>query len=346
MKKQIRIALVMLLLPVTQVLAEHLEFQAVEYQSYPQQIDFDGVVEAVNQATISAQTAGRVEEINFDVDDFVPKGSVIMRLRDKEQRSQYNAAQAALSEADAMLVKARAEHQRISELYDKKLVAKSALDQAVADLRSSEERRKAAVAKQRQAKEQLDYTIITAPYGGIVVARHIEVGEMAKVGQPLMTGFAIDDMRVTASVPQDYIELVRQNKTAQVVLEKPSYQLVESDEMTFYPYADPITHTFKVRVGIPGGLKGIYPGMMVKVAFTTGKQQLLAVDPHAVVHRSEVSAVYVVDGHKVSYRLVRLGKHLHDGRIEVLAGLHEGEQVALDPVQAGILLKRNGVGHK
>ncbi len=326
------------------IAASGLALQPLEYRSYPERIQFDGVVEAVKQATISAQTSGRVVEIHYDVDDFVPQGSVIMRLRDKEQRSQYTAATAALSEAEAILTKAKAEHKRTVDLYDKKLVAKSALDQAVADLKSSEQRYKAAEAKQRQAKEQLDYTVITAPYSGIVVARHIEPGEMANVGQPLMTGFAVDDMRVTASVPQDYIELVRKSERAQVIQEKPSYQLLESDEMTFYPYADPQTHSFKVRVGLPSGLEGVYPGMMVKVAFATGEQRLLSVDPKAIVYRSEVSAVYVVEGNKVSYRQVRLGKRLEDGMVEVLAGLHEGEQVALDPVQAGILLKGHKVG--
>lgn len=321
---------------------ESLMLQVVEYKQYPERMMFNGVVEAVKQATISAQTSGRVTEINVDVDDFVSQGRVIMRLSDNEQRSGLDAAEAALLESEAIYEKSKSEHQRVKDLYEKKLLAKSALDQSIADLKSSEQRRKAAEAKYQQAKEQMSYTVINAPFSGIVVARHIELGEMANVGQPLMTGFAVDDMRVTASVPQNYIELVRQNQSAQVIIEKPYQQSLHSEAMTFYPYADPVTHTFKVRVGLPGGLKGVYPGMMVKVAFTTGKRDLLAIDPRAIVYRSEVSAVYVVEGDKVNYRQVRLGRQLIDGRTEVLAGLHEGEQVALNPVQAGILLKHPG----
>jgi len=321
------------------VAKESLALQLVDYQDYPEHMKFDGVVEAVKQATISAQTSGRVTEINVDVDDFVSQGSVIMRLSDNEQRSQLDAAEAAFHESEAIYTQAKSEHQRITDLYEKKLLAKSALDQSVAELKSSEQRRNAAEAKHLQAKEQMSYTVISAPFSGIVVARHIELGEVAKVGQPLMTGFAVDDMRVTASVPQDYIELVRQNQAAQVMLEKPNQQSLRSEVMTFYPYADPITHTFKVRVGLPGGLKGVYPGMMVKVAFITGNRSVLAIDPKAIVYRSEVSAVYVVDGNDIKYRQVRLGRKLQDGRTEVLAGLHAGEKVSLNPVQAGILLK-------
>jgi len=322
-----------------------LETALVGYQQRVVQVKFDGVVEAVNRATISAQTSGRVEEINFDVDDFVPKGSVIMRLRNEEQRAQLAAAEASLEEARAINTRSKAEHQRVKEVFAKKLVAKSALDQAVADLRASEERLKAAVARKEQAAEQLGYTVIRAPYSGIVVERHIEVGEVATVGKPLISGFAVDDMRVAATVPQDVIDQVRANHSARVVLDRPRLQQVESQEITFYPYADPATHTFKVRVGLPSGMEGVYPGMMTKVAFSLGDERKLLMDPRAVVSRSEVNGVYVVAGDTISYRQVRLGKRYDDGMVEVLAGVRADELVALDPVKAGIMLKATRAGN-
>ena len=61
-------------------------------------------------------------EVNFDVDDYVPEGSVVIRLRDEEQRSNLDAASAALSESNAYLDRAQAEHKRVADLYDKKLM--------------------------------------------------------------------------------------------------------------------------------------------------------------------------------------------------------------------------------
>ena len=87
--------------------------------------------------------------------------------------------------------------------------------------------------------------------------------------------------------------------------------------------------------------------MFVKAAFVVGKERQLLVDEAAVAHRSEVTAVYVVDSEgTISFRHIRAGRHLGDGMIEVLAGLDEGERVALDPVRAGIALKaqRSGKG--
>ena len=61
----------------------------------------DGRIEAVNEGTVAAQTSGRVAEILYDVNDFVPAGAVIIRLRSTEQHAGLLQAQAALSEATA-----------------------------------------------------------------------------------------------------------------------------------------------------------------------------------------------------------------------------------------------------
>ena len=87
--------------------------------------------------------------------------------------------------------------------------------------------------------------------------------------------------------------------------------------------------------------------MFAKAAFVVGEQSLLFVPRSAVVHRSEVTAVYVVDAQgRIGFRAVRAGRMVGD-QVAILAGLSEGEQVALDPVQAGTQLKeaqRAGAG--
>ena len=275
--------------------ASDLAVEEVTFRDYPHTIQFDGVLEAINQATISAQTTGRVLEVNFDVDDYVPEGSVVIRLRDEEQRSNLDAASAALSESNAYLDRAQAEHKRVADLYDKKLIAKSALDRAVADLKAAQQRRNAALAKQQQAREQLDYTVIKAPYAGIVVERLIEPGEMATPGRQLMTGIAVDDMRVTASVPQRFIERVRQNSRARIIVDEPDKQVLVSEKITFYPYADPATHTFTVRVELPKSGRNLYPGMMASVAFDIGTERLLTVAKDSVAQRSvQVGALFLI----------------------------------------------------
>jgi multidrug efflux pump subunit AcrA (membrane-fusion protein) len=108
--------------------------------------------------------------------------------------------------------------------------------------------------------------------------------------------------------------------------------------MTFFPVADARANTFRVRVNLPDGAATLYPGMFIKVGFVVGETRRLLVPAAAVVRRSELSAVYVIDGETVSLRQVRLGRR-YDASFEILAGLTEGEVVATDPVRARIWLK-------
>jgi len=287
----------------------------------PQLSIVDATIEAVQQATVSSQVSGRILEINFDVDDYVEKGQVIIRLRDKEQRAAMDAAQARYDEAQA-------EYTRVKEIYAKKLVAKAALDRAEAQL-------KATRAARDQAQEALDHTVIRAPYSGIVVKRLVEVGETARPGEPLMTGLSLEKLRAKVDLPQSLIYTVRQHKEAWAWVGPDRQTRVKAESLTISPFADPDSHTFLVRVNLPQGDHHIYPGMYTKVAFVTGQVTHLVIPVQAVAHRSEVTAVYVKDAKGgLSLRQVRLGDVLPDNQVEVLAGLSAGDNVVLDPVAA------------
>ncbi len=318
--------------------AAELASVTVQKQAVPQQRLFDGVIEAVNQSTVSAQTSGRVTEINFDVDDVVPKGAVILRIRDTEQRSRSQQSQAGLNEAEARYKEAEAEHSRIKEIYAQRLVAKSDLDRAEAAFNAAKARLEQAKARVRETQEQQGYTVIRAPYSGVLTKRFVELGESVTAGQPLVAGMSLEQLRAAVSVPQSFVKAMRAHGKATVEL--PGGERVNATSMRIFPYADENSHAVNVRVNLPVGDFGIYPGMFVKVGFVTGEQEGLLIPAVVVVHRSELTAVYVVnkDG-RVSFRQLRLGEVSGD-QVEVLAGLESGEKVARDPIAAGIALKQ------
>ena len=290
----------------------------------------DATIEAVHQSTVSAETSGRITEVLVDVDDYVEKGDVLVRFRDLEQRANLRVAEARASEAQSNF-------DRVKDLVERQLVPKAEFDKAEAAIKS-------ATASLDQAREQLEHTVVRAPYSGIVMARHVQPGETANPGKQLMTGLSLEQLRALAEVPQRHIDSVRQLSRARVILPTQDNLSVESDALTFSPYADPNSHTFRVRVDLPQGQYGVYPGMLVKVAFVVGEQQRLVVPASAVVHRSEVTAVYVLRDGNIQFRQVRTGRSLVDGMVEVFAGLDEGEQVALDPILAGVVLKNLRTG--
>ena len=310
------------------------------YEEAPRERVFDGTVEAVNRATVSAQTSGRVAEILYDVNDFVEAGAVIMRFTDVEQQAALRQATAALEEAEARFNEARQEHDRVANMFRNETVSRARFEQAQANRDAAAARLESARSALAAAEEQLDYTEVRAPYAGIVSARHVEVGELVSPGQALMSGLSLESLRVNVDVPQSMFGPIREIGRAYVHVDD---DRVAAESLTFSPVADPVTNTFRVRVNLPDASARLFPGMFVKVGFVVGETRRLLVPSDAVVRRSELSAVYVVDEDRVALRQVRLGRRYGDD-VEVLAGLDEGEFVALDPVEAGIYIKeRQGV---
>lgn len=298
----------------------------------PRERIWDGVVEAVNQATLSAQTRGRVLELPFDVNDYVEAGAVVVRFTDVEQRSGRRQAEAAVAAAQAAFDEAQADHARIAEVFERRLVARAQLDQATARRDAARAGLEAARAAMREAGEQVDYTVIKAPYSGILTERHVEVGESVQPGQPLVSGLSLDRLRVGVEVPQGDVLAIRAHGQAWLLLD--GGERLPADRVVVFPYADPDSHSFKVRVELPQARTGLHPGMTVKVAFMLGEGERLLLPADAVVRRSEITGVYVVgDDNAVRLRQLRLG-HRYGDQVEVLAGLAPGERVAADPAAA------------
>jgi len=330
---------VVLVMPMTVMADFPFLTQIVERQMLTQERIVDGRVEAVQRSTISAQTSGRVLEVLFDVDDFVEQGELVIRLSDTELRARVRQAEGQLSEARAREVEARSEFERIESIFERDLVSRAEFDRARASLESAQARLESARAAVAEAREQLGYAEVRAPYPGIVTDRHVEVGEAVSPGSPLLTGISLDRLRVEINVPQRVIDTLRRHREVEVVLD--NGHRIPAETLTIFPFADPATNTFRVRANLPelGEDIGLFPGMFVKTAIKLSEDDRLVVPSEAVVFRSEVVAVYVIDAEgRLGFRQIRVGRELPEG-FEVLAGLRAGERVALDPVHAGIHLK-------
>ena len=324
-------------------LASELETVVASTEQSPRLYRLDGIVEAVHKTTVSAQISGQVETILYDIDDYVEKGAIVIRLNDKQPAAKLKQAEAAFNEAQARLKEAEAEHARIEDVYAKQAVSKQAMDAAEASLKAAKAKHESARAGIAQAQENYAYTRIRAPYSGIMTERLIEVGETAQPGQKLMSGLSLEELRVNVDVPQSMINAVRDADV--VSIETPDGSLVPVSNKTVFPYAESASHTFRVRLDFNGENIKLFPGMFVKAVFEVGQREVLLVPTAAIVRRSEVTAVYVVSPQgKVSMRAIRMGQNLASGKTIVLAGLQHGEQVATDPIAAGLLLKQQNSG--
>lgn len=284
----------------------------------------EAVVEAVQQATVGAQLAGRVLEVRADAGQRVNKGDLLMRI---DAREAGEAARA----ADAQYKVAKLNYERHRQLKEQKFVSQAALDKAKADFDAAAANRGAAGASQSHAT-------IVAPMTGIVARRHAEAGDMAMPGMPLFTIYQPGGLRVTASVPQHRLAAMRGVGKARVEFPELG-KWVDATAVQLLPTVDATTHVSSVRVSLPP-LPEAVPGMFARVHFVTGRADKLTVPAAAVVRRGEVAAVYVLTAdQRLVLRQLRLGEAVGQGEIEVLAGLAAGDQVVTDPVKAAIQIR-------
>jgi RND family efflux transporter MFP subunit len=317
--------------------AEPLATAPVQLREVEQTYSVDGVVEATRQSTVSAQISGRVKAIYFDVGDRVSKGQIILRIDEREATQALAGSRAQLSQAEAALQNARLNYERSKQLFEQKFISQAALDKARSDYEMARAQAEASAAGAQQSALMQSYTAVVAPYGGVVAARMVEMGEMVTVGKPLMTGFDPSQLRVIASVPQHRLADI--GSRPDVSVEVPSLnRWIKAASVTVQPSADLRTHSTQVRVDLPSNLANVYPGMFVRTHFVVGKEKKLLIPASAVLRRSEVVAVYVVDDQGVPrLRQVRLGEANAQNEFEVLAGLNAGERVARDAVKAGMV---------
>jgi RND family efflux transporter MFP subunit len=313
----------------------------VEYRELERVATAEGVVEAVRQSTLAAQIAGRIVALPVKAGDVVRAGQVLVQIDARSAVQAEAASQSQVREAQANLANAKAKHERSQRLYEQKFISRAALDQAETEFLAAQAQAAAAIANAGQSATSKSFTTIVAPYAGVVAATEIEVGDMATIGRPLVTLFDPRELRVTATLPQSV--LAQANLDGPIRVEIPTLaRELTAQRVTVIPMADARTHTTRVRLDLPAAT-GLLPGQYARALFVVGRARALAIPQAAVLRRSEVTAVYVLDAKgRAQLRQVRLGEPAGNGLVEVLAGLTAGERVALEPVRAGIEASRTG----
>jgi len=331
----------------------------------PALLNASGYVTPRQRATIAAKITARVNEIFVDEGMQVEPGQVLARLDDSDARARLASASAereataaALGELRVNLENAERELRRVDALWDQRLVAEQARDQArmaVDGLRArlglAREQVTAADARVKVAQQDLDNCTVRAPFGGIVVSKDAQRGEMVSPvsagGGFTRTGIAtivdMGSLEIEVDVNESYIARVKAGQPVTAVLDAyPDWQ-VPAKVRTVIPTADRQKATVKVRATFDRLDPRILPDMGVKVTFLGDEPSAPAAAGRVLVPRTALqekdgaAAVFVHREGRVERRAVRLGQargHEH----EVIAGLADGDAV----VTTGVNELRDG----
>jgi RND family efflux transporter MFP subunit len=244
-----------------------------------------------------------------------------------------------VAQAQAELRNAQANFDRTRDLLAKGFISAAAMDAADSQLKSAQAGRDQANAAQKQSGLTQGFTRVTAPFDALVWQTSAEVGDLAFPGKALLTLYAPLPLRVVVQIPVSRSAQLRQDAAIEFAVpgKNGEAQWIRPSQVTRLPTADAVAQTVEWRLELPASAaSSVLPGQPIRVRFAAGQTQRLVIPNSAVLRRGELTAVYVVSGKGFALKAIRIGSD-HPGQgVEVLAGLTDSDQVALDPIRAGL----------
>lgn len=325
---------------------------------WPDVYEAGGVVRARHVAVLSARVVAPVLEVRVRAGDRVRRGQALVVLDGRELQAQSARAEAAAQGATLGLDATRAERQaaeaaltlaqvtydRVSGLAAKNSATTQELDQARAALAGAEARVAGARARVAEAEQGsaaaragreaavagVSYTTLTAPFDGLVSARHVDPGTLAAPGTPLLTIEDMDAFRLEARVDASHAQLVAPGATVEVQLDGAAGGAWQTALIAEVGNLDPGRHSFLVKADLASGLAQ-RSGQFGRMRVLGPAHPVLAVPAASIIRRGQVAFAFVADAGGVArLRMVSTGGVRGD-QIEILAGIDEGEHVVAEP---------------
>lgn len=307
--------------PATSVLSDapqaaiHAAVVEIRTSEAPVRVEVTGQVVPIFQAVLSSRIQGTIDELLVREGTQVVKGQTLVQLDNRD-------VQAELARATAEVENAQAHLDRMNTLHAQDAVSKQEMENAARTYKVAEANRKAALA-------QLSYTVVKAPFDGVITEKKVEAGEMASPGQPLLKMENPRQLRLEATVAEGDLKSVSRGDKIPVTIDALQGRALAGIVGQILPAGDPHTHTFTVKVDLPQA-PGLKTGMFGRFQLDKGMSTTILVPETAVIERGELTSVFAVGSDRIArLRWVKTGRRL-DQQVEILSGVNVGESVLLD----------------
>ncbi|MEX1063039.1 MAG: efflux RND transporter periplasmic adaptor subunit [Balneolaceae bacterium] len=292
------------------------ETVTVTPDSFDDYIRITGVVEAIEDATVSSESSGRIHTI-LERGESVEEGAIIANMDDRLLRSRFEAARTSFELADDTF-------NRLESLYEEEIISTQ-------DYRSAKAQRDQAGSQLEQAEKQLRDTHVEAPFRGRIEERFVRTGELVNPGMPVVRLVNTDTVRITAGVPERYSGQIVKGSPVTVRLRSYDGSVRESTISFAGNVIDSATRTFPVEIELPNVGGSIKPEMVVDLHVKRRTIENAVIVPRTSIVRDEDGIrVFIVkdeNDEKVA-ELVTVNTGPASGPvIEVTEGLQEGDEV-------------------
>lgn len=296
-----------------------------------------GHVKNNRESMVAAKVMGQVQRIDVKAGDEVRQGQTLMIIDSSDARARSRQAQGGLAQARAAQTIAKQMLDRFEKLKASDAASKAKYDQAVFDYQRATGAVLQAQGALSQARAYLSEATVRAPFAGRIIDKTIEEGEMANPGMPLLRIQSDSSLEfVTTLNTQDLSNLkLGQDVEVHLDAERGEPRVVTGKLAEIVPSSDMMTHSNLLRIDL-GDADWLRSGMFGRAFFelTKARSPTIRVPADRLIRRGQLAGVFVVDHDQhVRLRLVRAGRQIKDN-IEILSGLHEGDQMITSDNQA------------
>jgi RND family efflux transporter MFP subunit len=302
---------------VSSTLQTTIQAAVVEIQTSqtPIRVEVTGQVVAIFQAVLSSRIQGTIDTLFVREGTPVVRGQTLIQLDNRD-------VQAELARTAAEAENAKAQLDRMETLYRQDAVSKQEMENASRAYKVADANHKAVLA-------QLSYTVVKAPFDGVITGKMVEAGELASPGQPLLRMENPRQLRLEATVAEGDLKSISRGDKIPVLIDALEGRALGGVVSRILPAGDSHTHTFTVEVDLPQ-VPGLKTGMFGRLQLDKGTSQTILVPETAVVERGELTSVFAVGSDRIArLRWVKTGRRL-DKQVEILSGVNVGESVLLD----------------
>ena len=288
-------------------------------------LPFSGTLISFNEAGLSAEIAGRVTRV-AEVGTRFSKGEVIAQLDDTLLQQVLAENRAEVQSRRVRIGFLQNETGRLRELATNNNAAISLLEETQADLGETRSELAAALARVAQTQERIHRTGTVAPFAGVISEVHIEVGEWASVGDPIVDLVDTETLEIETHVSAEVLPHIGVGDSIEV---KAKGQTYTATLQVVVPVGDPVSRLFELRL-VPDEAIGP-PGLAVQVLVPVDspRNSLLVPEDALVIRHDGVSVFRVEDDMTVSRIPVTIGLSARGGLVEVVGALEAGNKVVV-----------------
>lgn len=302
----------------------------VEKKTVDDIVRWPGTVKSKTLANIAPKMAARIIDISVHAGQKVKKGDVLVRLDERDIAAQEQSSLAVLAGAHAQNVKAKADLERIQNLYNKEAATRAHLDAIVAQEKETQARVNQAHSVVTEIQSRHADTLLRAPFDGVVIKRLKEPGDMGLLGEPIITLQTSNALRLEADVATNCATRYTVGMPVKVHIDTLEVTIdSQIDEIS--PDVDAQTRTQLIKVALPA-IAGIQTGYFGWLEQTCAQHEALLIPKRAIEQIGQLEIVHVLEEKHAITRHIRTGKDFGDD-VEVLSGLVSNETILSHPQQ-------------